>query len=121
MPLHAPDMPWVSGESLFLTTIDGRLYALRRNDGAIRWVTELPGAYDPSLAVNEDAVRYTTPLLVSGKVLIGSSRGYLMSFDASTGVADQQFSTGQGITTAPLVANKTVFAISRSGVLYAYR
>ena len=121
MPLHAPDMPWVSGESLFLTTIDGRLYVLRRNDGAIRWVTELPGAYDPSLAVNEDAVRYTTPLLVSGKVLIGSSRGYLMSFDASTGVADQQFSTGQGITTAPLVANKTVFVISRSGVLYAYR
>ncbi len=121
IPLHAPDMPWVSGDTLFLTTIDGRLYALRRNDGAIRWITELPGAYDPSLAMSEDAVRYTTPLLVSGKVLIGSSRGYLMSFDAASGQADQQLSTGQGITTAPLVANKTVFAISRSGVLFAYR
>ena len=25
-------------------TIDGRLYSLRRNDGVVRWIVDLPGA-----------------------------------------------------------------------------
>ena len=43
-PIGGIEMPWVAGKSLFLQTIDGRLYALRRSDGAVRWVADLPGA-----------------------------------------------------------------------------
>ena len=117
MPLHALDMPWLAGDTIYLTTIDGRLYALRRRDGAIRWVAELPGAYDPSLAVIEDAVLYTTPIVISGQVFVASSRGKLLGFDAKTGAPTDQISTGKSVTTAPIVANNMVYVINRSGQL----
>ena len=36
-PIGGIEMPWIAGKSLFLQTIDGRLYALRRSDGAAGW------------------------------------------------------------------------------------
>ena len=35
----------------------------RRQDGAIRWMVELPGAYDPNLSVSEDGALYHLLLL----------------------------------------------------------
>ena len=115
------EMPWVSGRSIYITTIDGRMVALRRNDGAVRWVTELPGAYDPNLSVNEDAYRYTSAVVVSGKVVIASDQGSLFILDAATGRLEGKLSTKGAVTTAPIVANNTVYVINASGNLIAYR
>ena len=120
-PLRALEMPWLSGQTLYVTTIDGRLYALRRQDGAIRWVVELPGAFDPNISVQENTVRYTSPIVVSGQVLIASSRGSLLSFDAMTGTAGDVMSLGQAVTTAPIVANQTLYILTRSGQLMAWQ
>lgn len=115
------EMPWVSGHSIYITTIDGRMVALRRNDGAVRWVTELPGAYDPNLPVNEDAYRYTSAVVVSGKVVLASDQGSLFILDAETGRLEDKLSTKGAVTTAPIVANNTVYVINASGNLIAYR
>ena len=115
------EMPWVSGRSIYVTTIDGRMVALRRNDGAVRWVTELPGAYDPNLPVNEDAYRYTSAVVVSGKVVLASDQGSLFILDAATGRLEDKLSTNGAVTTAPIVANNTVYVINASGNLIAYR
>lgn len=115
------EMPWVSGRSIYITTIDGRMVALRRNDGAVRWVTKLPGAYDPNLSVNEDAYRYTSAVVVSGKVVLASDQGSLFILDAETGRLEDKLSTKGAVTTAPIVANNTVYVINASGNLIAYR
>ena len=120
-PLRVLEMPWLSGQTLYMTTIDGRLYALRRQDGAIRWVVELPGAFDPSVSVSEDTIRYTSPIVVSGQVMVASSRGSLLSFDAATGDARDVMSIGSPVTTAPIVANKTLYILTRSGHLMAWQ
>jgi outer membrane protein assembly factor BamB len=115
------EMPWVSGQSIYVTTIDGRVVALRRNDGAVRWVAEMPGAYDPNLPFAKGLVRYTSVLVVSGKVIVASDRGNLFILDAETGRIEDDFSTGGPVTTAPIVANNTIYLINKSGELIAYR
>ena len=63
------EMPWLAGETLFVLSLDGRLYAIRRNDGAIRWIAELPGALPFGSVVAEDIPRYVGPVVAGGKVI----------------------------------------------------
>ena len=120
VPLRSYDMPMLAGDTLFLATIDGRLYALRREDGAVRWQTILPGAHDPRLAFVENAVIYTTPLVVSGKVLIASSLGEMLIFDANTGVQESRISTNGAVTTPPIVVGNRVYVLNRNGELLGF-
>ena len=115
------EMPWVSGNSVYVTTIDGRIAALRRNDGAPRWVTDLPGAFDPNLPIQEGAIRYTSAVVASGKVVLASDQGKLIILDAETGQIEKTLSTNGAVSTAPIVANNTVYVINQSGNLIAYR
>ena len=120
-PLQGIEMPWLAGQSLMVTTVDGRIYALRRGDGAIRWITELPGAYDPSLSVVEDAPSYTSALVASQQVIVGSSDGQLYVLNANTGQIEDRLSAGGAVTTAPIIANNMIYVINRSGELVAFR
>jgi outer membrane protein assembly factor BamB len=115
------EMPWLSGQSIYVTTIDGRVVCLRRIDGAVRWVTELPGAYDPSLPVVKDLVRYTSAIVVSGKVVVASDQGDLFILNAETGVIEDELSTSGSVTTPPIVASGTIYVLNKSGELIAYR
>ena len=114
-------MPWVAGQTIFATTIDGRVVAIRKIDGAIRWVTEMPGAYDPNLPIVKDQITYTSAVVASGKVMVASSEGKLFVLDAGTGRIDYDLPTNGSVTTAPIVASKTVYVINHSGNLMAYR
>ena len=120
VPLRSYDMPMLAGDTVFLATIDGRLYALRRDDGAVRWQSLLPGAHDPSLAFVEDGTIYTTPLVVSGKVIVASNRGEMLIFDANTGAQESRISTNGAVTTPPIVVNGRVYVLNRNGQLLGF-
>ena len=120
VPLRSYDMPMLAGDTLFLATIDGRLYALRRDDGAVRWQTLLPGAHDPRLAFVENATIYTTPLVVSGKVIVASNRGEMLIFDANTGAMESRISTNGAVTTPPIAAGNRVYVLNRNGQLLGF-
>lgn len=119
--LHGVEMPWVAGQTIYVTTTDNRIFALRREDGAVRWVAEMPGAYDPQLAVVEDSPSYTSVIVASGKVITASSTGNLHVLNANTGIEENSFSTGGAVTTPPIIAGNTIFIINRSGELVAFR
>ena len=61
----------------FITTLNGHVFAAP-GDGAVRWRAELPGAFDVTEPVSEDAVRYTNPIVASGMVMIAGENGALM-------------------------------------------
>lgn len=114
-------MPWLAGQTLFVTTTNNELVAFRLSDGEVRWKTDLPGRYDINEPVREGAYRHTSPLVVSGKVLLASRRGEMLVFDAETGALETRFSTGGAVTTALSVANGTVYTLDRGGRLTAWR
>ena len=113
------EMPWVAGESVFVLSLDGRLYALRRSDGAVRWITELDGAVPLDVVAPEKPPRYVGPIVAGDKVYVVSRGGVVQAFDASTGAAGEVFSTGQEILTPPQVAGGRMFLVGRSGTLIA--
>ena len=114
-------MPWLAGETLFVTTTNNELIALRLSDGEVRWKTDLPGKFEMNEPVQKNAYRHTSPLVLSGKALLANHRGAMLVVNADTGAIENSFSVGDGITSALSVAKGTVFAIDRGGRLSAWR
>jgi len=119
-PIGGIEMPWVAGKSLFLQTIDGRLYALRRSDGAVRWIADLPGALPKGVVASEDIPRYVGPVIVDGKVMVISKSGSLFAFDADTGDGGKTIDVGTDVVTAPQLASGMMFVLSGNGTLTAF-
>ena len=41
--IQGTQTPWVAGDTVFVVDVTGKLIALTRKDGKVRWVTALPG------------------------------------------------------------------------------
>ena len=120
LPIGGIEMPWVAGDSVFIVTLDGRLYAIRRNDGAIRWVAELPGALPIGAVAAEDIPRYVGPVVAAGKVIIVAEDGNILLFNADTGALEDEADVGGRIVTAPQLAAGVIFVLDNSGTLTAF-
>ena len=120
LPIGGIEMPWVAGDSVFIVTLDGRLYAIRRNDGAIRWVAELPGALSIGAVAAEDIPRYVGPVVAAGKVIIVGEDGNILLFNADTGALKDEADVGGRIVTAPQLAAGMMFVLDNSGTLTAF-
>ena len=120
-PITSIELPWIAGRSVFVTGLDGRLYALRRNDGAARWITELPGALPIGAVASEEVPRYSAPFVASGKVYVISNAGILFSFDANTGLMEGEMAIGGPVTTAPAVAQEALIVVKSQGQLSVFR
>lgn len=111
------EMPWLAGETLFVVTLDGRLYALRLSDGAARWVAELDGALPLGQIAANDLPRYVGPIVADGLVYVLSSTGQLYGYDAETGTQKVNSNLGGRITTAPQIAQNVMVILQTSGRL----
>ncbi|MDC1383885.1 PQQ-binding-like beta-propeller repeat protein [Candidatus Puniceispirillum sp.] len=120
-PIGGIEMPWLAGKTLFLLTIDGRLYALRRSDGVVRWVVDLPGALPEGSIAAFDIPRYVGPFVVNGEVMVISKSGTLFAFDADSGVGDKKFQVGNDVVTAPQLGGGIMFVLSKNGDLVAFQ
>ena len=120
-PIGGIEMPWLAGKSMFLMTIDGRLYSLRRNDGVVRWVVDLPGALPKGIVASEDIPRYVGPVVVEGKVMVISKSGRLFSFNADAGDGKETQRVGSDVVTPPQLGAGMMFVLSNNGSLTAFR
>jgi alcohol dehydrogenase (cytochrome c) len=74
----------VSGDKVYLGTLDDKLVALDAKTGKVAWSKDIA---DPSLGYSETMA----PTVIDGKVLIGTNggeygiRGFVKAFDANTG------------------------------------
>ena len=113
------EMPWVSGETIFVLSLDGRLYALRRSDGAVRWITELEGAVPIEVVVPENPPRYLGPVVAGDRVYVVSRAGTVLGFDPDTGAQLDSAALGTEILTPPQLAGGRMFLLGQSGSLIA--
>lgn len=116
-PLSGIEMPWITENSIFVVTIDGRLIALRKSDGAVRWVTELPGAIPEGVAATKDLPRYIGPVVANSEVLIIRKTGELFRFDANSGKLISKANLTSQITTPFQVGHRHLVALSRDGTI----
>ncbi len=103
--------PAIHGDLLIVSTDDGRVLGIERDDGRIRWTIELPGPL------------WSSPVVVDETLVQGDCSGTLHAFDLS----DQgrrptplwQVELQGCIESTPAVWDGQIFVGTRSGTFYA--
>lgn len=100
--------PWVAGDSVFVVDTGGQLLAVARRDGKIQWTVKLPGT-----------ATWSGPVLAGSRLWLTSSKGQLVSVDATTGKLATTHDVGAPMFIAPVVANGRMYVLTDKAKLVA--
>ena len=103
-------MPWVTGDTVFVLSGRDTLLALSRKEGRVRWAVTLPGGKS-----------WSGPVLGGGRLLAVSAEGQLLALSPQTGETLHRLSVGGVYYLAPIIANGMVFLLSDDAQLTALR
>ncbi len=119
LPVGSPSPGWAAGGSVFLVDSNTRIARVNSLDGLILWRRQLEAYEDPDDL--DDPIHYTAPVLAGGVVLLGSTDGRLLAFDAASGEQAWELSLGAGMRASPVVAGGVAYLFLDDGTLIAMR
>ncbi len=106
-PLWA--QPVANEDTLFLTSLNHRLFALTLADGTLRWEAPLPAASTHAPTID------TT----NNRLYIGGLTDQIMALNAANGQTAWTFSTAGRIWQTPVLQDNTLYFGDQSGQFYA--
>lgn len=109
--------PLSVGNALFAVDIKDRLIALRKDDGRIFYVSQLPEYLDEEN--KEDPIAWGAPVMVNNKIIIFSDSEMALQIDPLTGEIIKQFETAS-THIDPSIAKGVLYMLGKNGTLYAY-
>ncbi|WP_026987089.1 PQQ-like beta-propeller repeat protein [Fodinicurvata fenggangensis] len=113
------EMPWSSGNMVYVLSNNNELVALLREEGTIRWVAQLPRFEDPE--DREDPIIWYGPVMGGGNLVIAGSNGDLRLYDARSGELRSQINLPAGAAISPVIARETLYVVTDDGQLLALR
>ncbi|MBA3676945.1 MAG: PQQ-binding-like beta-propeller repeat protein [Sphingosinicella sp.] len=111
--------PWVAGEWIFVVTDQAQLFAIARATGKVRWMTQLP-RYENEKK-KSGPISWVGPVLAGNRLILGNSKGHLVNVSPFDGAVQSTVNTKNPISLPPLVANGTLYILSNTGRLTAWR
>jgi outer membrane protein assembly factor BamB len=113
------DTPWVAGDWIFVVTDQAKIICVYRQNGHIRWITQLPQFQKAKSKKGE--IDYSGPVLAGGRLIVTGSNGAVIFVDPTTGAVRGQTSARVGISLSSVVANSTMYILDDNGRLHAFR
>jgi len=111
--------PAVAGEWVFTLTDDSELLAISRNNGKVRWKTQLRKFRKEEK--RKDPYFWVGPVLAGNRLWLANSEGQLAYANVGDGSLVQFAKLGDGLSLAPVVANQTLYILDDGGRISAYR
>ncbi|NBX67201.1 MAG: hypothetical protein EBQ96_09420 [Proteobacteria bacterium] len=111
--------PFVSGNRVFLVSSDSVVYSLDLANGKTLWKTDLPRYSNPENL--EGSLVWYGPVLGGNRLILFSSNGLAREIDPKTGAITREWETGQNVVAPPSVASETLYLLSSSGTLSAWK
>ena len=102
--------PAASGELVYSTSYNGKVYAFGVADGIEKWKYPLG---------NDLAHIVSGPVVVAGMVVFGNTDGKVYALDSANGTEKWTFKTEGKVWATPATDEKTVYAPSLDGRVYA--
>jgi outer membrane protein assembly factor BamB len=112
--------PAAAGDWVFAVTRGGDAVALGREDGRIRWVTELDPTPETGRRRGAPA-RFGPPVVAGGRILVPSSRSEVLMLDPGTGAVAGRVPLSSGVTLPAALAQDTLVLLGDDGTLMALR
>jgi outer membrane protein assembly factor BamB len=104
-----PFVPAVTDTTAYVTSSDGRLYAINTSSGKKRWEYRVKDFYAMA----------TSPTYFHNTIFFGSRDTFLYAVNATNGKERWKFKTGGGIDTTPVISGNMLYVGSFDGNFYA--
>ncbi len=111
--------PSVVGDWMFALTRGGALVAMTRDEGRVRWLTQLPVFANE--ARSRDPIAWGPPVLAGGRLLITGSHAQLLEVNAENGEILSRLRIPAGSSLQPVVVNNSVYLLTDGGSVVALR
>ncbi len=111
--------PWVSGNRVFVISTEGQIISLDKDKGTVIWVSQL--ARFKNKTERTGPIFWAGPIMGGGRLLAFSSDGRIAEIDPEKGTLIRESKNGQDVRISPVIAGETLYILSESGNLIAYR
>ena len=113
--------PAVAGDWIFTLTDEGKLLAIQRETGKVRWLTQLRRWKNPKK--KKDPIFWTGPVLAGNKLWVANTEGdvYAVGVADGTAPAKPTYHLGSPISLAPVVANGVLYILDDGGRISAFK
>jgi outer membrane protein assembly factor BamB len=111
--------PWVAGEWVFAALDDGKVIAVARATGKIRWISQLQGFRN--LKNKTGQITYSGPVLAGNRLILTRTSGQMVFVDPRNGNLIGGTDLGAPLSLPPVVANSTLYVLDDAGRLHAFR
>ncbi|TNE36876.1 MAG: pyrrolo-quinoline quinone [Alphaproteobacteria bacterium] len=106
--------PWVAGNVIYVTSLEGQVMALSRRDGRVIWITQLKSKLDRR---GRKPVIWSGPILAGNQLLVASSHGHLVTLSPFTGGVTKDQKIGAGVYTSPMLVDGKLYFYNNKGTL----
>ncbi len=110
--------PCVTGDWIFVLTVDQQLACLSRAEGRIRWLTQLARYED--VARSRDPIYWTGPLLGSGHLYLAGSTERLTAVNPQTGEVLGQMNLPDAVSVNLVAAGGKMFVVTDDSSIIAF-
>ncbi len=110
--------PWLAGDTLYIVSIDQKVAAVNKADGAVHWVTELPRFNNPKRT--KGLISWAGPSLIGGKLILVSTNSHMAVLDPTDGklVSRQELDSSGSLPV--IAAQGKMLLLTDDGALTAY-
>lgn len=112
---------WPVADAVFLINDLNELVRLDAASGTPVWRVSLPVFDDKPTARQRSVFAHHGPVLAGGRLIVASSDGLIRQFDPASGAALASLEIPGGAATNPVVAGQTLYIVSKTGQLHAFR
>ncbi|WP_108852004.1 PQQ-like beta-propeller repeat protein [Albidovulum aquaemixtae] len=110
-----------AGGALFFVNDEDQLMRLNASDGSTVWRIDMPYFTKERDKRRRAIYAHYGPVLAGGRLVLASSDGLIRSFDPASGALVQTIDMGDGAAAAPAVVGGTLYVVTKSGRLRAFR
>ena len=112
--------PWVGGDYVFLLTSDQVLVSLTRQDGKVRWLTQLPKYVNPD-DTTSDLILWHGPVLAGNRLILTGTNAQALAVSPYTGKILGAIALPSATHLPPVVAKGTLYILADNADLIALR
>lgn len=111
--------PWLSGDVIYILTLNSELLAVNAEKGNILWINELEKFNDP--LEKKDPIFWNGPIMAGSRLFLTNSNGKMFSFNIQTGELFGQIDLNTKFgTLSPIVLNDILYVQTLDGYLIAF-
>ncbi|MCX8509747.1 MAG: PQQ-binding-like beta-propeller repeat protein, partial [Rhodobacteraceae bacterium] len=121
-PEGAASLVTVAGGAVFFVNDEDQLMRVSSASGAETWRIDLPYYQNTRKDKKRKGIyAYYGPVLAGGRLILASSDGLIRAFDPASGKLTGSVEIKGGAASAPVIVGGTLYVLSKSGQLHAFR